>query len=36
VKEYFGYSDERAKEALNVLSKDQLKLIKDKINKGGR
>ena len=36
VKEYFGYSDERAKEALNVLSKDQLKMIKDKINKGGR
>jgi hypothetical protein len=36
VKEYFGYSDERAKEALSVLTKDQLKLIKEKLDKGGR
>ena len=36
VKEYFKYSDGRAKEALSVLTKEQLKLIKDKINKGGR
>ena len=36
VKEYFGYSDERAKEALSVLTKDDLKLIKEKLDKGGR
>ena len=36
VKDYFGYSNERAKEALEVLSDDQLKMIEEKLNKGGR
>ena len=36
VKDFFKYSDERAKEALTVLTKEQLKLVKDKITKGGR
>ena len=36
VKEYFRYSDERAKEALSVLTKEDLNLIKEKLNKGGR
>lgn len=36
VKEYYGYSSEKAKEALTILSDDQLKLIKEKLFKGGK
>ena len=36
VKEYFGYSDNKAQDALNILSKDQLIMIKEKLYKGGR
>lgn len=36
VKEYYGYSNERAKEALSVLSDNQLKSIEEKLQKGGR
>lgn len=36
VKEYFGYSNEKAKEALSVLSEDQLTMIEEKLTKGGR
>ena len=36
VKEYFGYSDEKAVEALSVLSEDQLVMIKEKLYKGGK
>lgn len=36
VKEYFGYSSERAKEALTVLSETDLMMIKEKLNKGGK
>lgn len=35
VKEYFGYSDEKAKEALRILSDQQIALIKEKLEKGG-
>ena len=35
VKEYYGYSNEKAKIVLDILTKDQLKLIKDKLYKGG-
>jgi len=35
VKEYFNYSNDKAKEALLVLSDDQLKEIKKKLFKGG-
>ena len=35
VKEYFGYSDKKAQDALNILSKDQLIMIKEKLYKGG-
>ena len=35
VKEYYGYSNEKAKSALDILTKDQLKLIKQKLYKGG-
>ena len=35
VKEYFGYSDVKAKEALRILSAEQIAFIKEKIDKGG-
>lgn len=35
VKEYFGYSNEKAKSALLVLSNDQIIEIKKQLNKGG-
>jgi hypothetical protein len=36
IKEYYKYSDEKATEALSVLSVEQLSLIKEKLYKGGR
>ena len=33
VKEYYGYSNEKAKTVLDILTKDQLKLIKEKLYK---
>lgn len=35
VKEYYNYSNEKAKEALKLLSKQQLVEISEKLNKGG-
>jgi len=35
VKEFYGYSNEKAKSALDILTSDQLKLIKEKLYKGG-
>ena len=35
VKEYFGYSNNKAKDALRILSEDQLVEIRDRTNKGG-
>ena len=35
VKEYYGYSNSKAKVALDILDKKQLNLIKVKLNKGG-
>lgn len=35
IKEYYGYSNEKAKTVLDILTKDQLKLIKEKLYKGG-
>ncbi|NDB83130.1 MAG: DNA polymerase [Alphaproteobacteria bacterium] len=35
VKEYFGYSDAKAKEALSILTKDQLSYIRKITDKGG-
>ena len=35
VKEYYGFSNGKAKDALSVLTKDQLAFIKDKLNQGG-
>jgi len=36
VKEYYGYSNEKAREALTLLTKEQLEHIKTKLFKGGR
>ena len=36
VKEYFGYNNEKARSALNILTDKQLALIKKKMNKGGK
>jgi hypothetical protein len=35
VKLYFGYSNEKAKDALRILSDEQIALIKEKTEKGG-
>ena len=36
VKEYYGYNNEKAKTALDILTKKELKLIKEKLFKGGK
>lgn len=36
VKEYFGYSDSKATDALSILTEDQLVMIKEKLYKGGK
>ena len=36
VKEYYDYSNEKAREALSLLTKEQIELIKLSIDKGGR
>tara|TARA_S200002703_G_scaffold3562_1_gene5088 strand:- start:1097 stop:1501 length:405 start_codon:yes stop_codon:yes gene_type:complete len=36
VKEFYGYSTEKAMQALRVLSSNQLEIIRDKLNKGGK
>jgi hypothetical protein len=36
VKQYYGYSNEKAKQALRILSPDQLNYIKEKLNRGGK
>jgi len=36
VKEYYGYNNEKAKVALDILSDEQISAIKQKLKKGGR
>ena len=36
VKEYYGYSNEKAKSALSILNKQQIETIKKSLQKGGR
>jgi hypothetical protein len=36
VKEYYGYSNEKAKQALTILTKEQINKIKEATYKGGR
>lgn len=35
IKEYYGYSDEKAKTALKILTDEQIEFIKSKLNRGG-
>ena len=36
VKEYYGFGDEKAKVALDILDNEQVKTIKNSLNKGGK
>jgi hypothetical protein len=36
VKQYYGYSNEKAQAALKILNKEQLEIIKSKLNRGGK
>jgi hypothetical protein len=36
VKEFFGYSNQKAKEALKILTPNDLEIIKNKLEKGGK
>lgn len=36
VKEYYGYSNEKARQALSLLTPEQLKALEKKVTKGGR
>jgi len=36
VKEYYGYNNEKARAALDILNDEQISAIKAKLNKGGR
>ena len=36
VKQYYGYSTEKALQALRILSPEQLEIIRDKLDKGGK
>ena len=36
VKEFYGYNNEKAKTALNILNDEQISYIKRKLNKGGK
>jgi hypothetical protein len=36
VKKYYGYSNEKARQALPLLSPDQIQIIRDKVDQGGR
>lgn len=35
IKEYYGYSNEKARQALTILSEEQKRIIKEKLYKGG-
>lgn len=36
VKQYYGYSNEKARQVLSLLSPEQITIIKQKVDKGGR
>lgn len=36
VKEYYGYSTQKAQAALKILNKEQIEFIKSKLNRGGK
>jgi hypothetical protein len=36
IKEYYGYSNDKARQVLSLISPEQIKIIKEKVSKGGR
>ena len=36
IKQYYGYSNEKAKQVLNILTKEQLSFIRDRLEIGGK
>ena len=36
VKQYYGYSNEKAKQVLNILTREQLSFIRDRLDTGGK
>tara|TARA_B100002019_G_C20788863_1_gene365703 strand:+ start:158 stop:535 length:378 start_codon:yes stop_codon:yes gene_type:complete len=36
IKEYYGYSNEKARQSLDLLSPEQIQIIRNKVQKGGR
>ena len=36
VKEYYGYSNDKARQVLSILTPEQITIIRNKVNKGGR
>ena len=36
VKEYYGYNNQKARQALTLLTPEQISVLKQKVNKGGR
>ncbi len=36
IKQYYGYSNDKAKQVLSLLSPENIKIIKQKVSKGGR
>ena len=36
IKEYYGYSNEKARQALTLLSPEQITILKQKVSRGGR
>jgi hypothetical protein len=36
VKQYYGYSNDKARQALTLLTPEQIEVIRKKVNKGGR
>ena len=36
IKQYYGYSNEKARQIINLLSSDQLDELRKKVNKGGK
>ena len=36
VMEYYGYSPEKARQVMDILTTDQMSIIKERLNKGGK
>lgn len=36
VKEYYGYSNDKARQVLPLLTSDQIKILREKVSKGGK